>query len=348
MTIPRGQTHAASDRVRQSGHDRPGVRIAGVGTALPARVLTNDDLAAIVDTNDAWITQRTGIKTRHIADEKTTTRSLAVDALRTALADAKMDAKELDMVLLATMTPEMSCPSTAARVAHEVGATPAGAMDLAAACSGFVYGLNHAAALVQTGHYRNVAVIGSETLSRVTDYSDRRTCILFGDAAGAAIVTACDNPDRGCLVQTMRSDGGLWSELYVPREESHLPENNGTFSGKLNTLQMNGQEVFKFAVTTTHAIIDETLEKAGVTADQLAAVIPHQSNRRILELVKKRMDLPDHKMVINIDKYGNTSAASVPLCLHEKRTSGELNDGDLVLFVAIGGGMCWTTSLWRV
>ncbi|MFN3167378.1 MAG: beta-ketoacyl-ACP synthase III [Phycisphaeraceae bacterium] len=332
----------------QADAARVGVRLAGVGTALPERVLTNADLAALVDTSDEWIAQRTGIRTRHIAENGTTTRSLAADALRAALDDAQMGPRDLDMVLLATMTPEMSCPSTAARVVHEVGAAPAGAMDLAAACSGFVYGLNHADALVRTGHYKAVAVIGSETLSKVTNYEDRRTCILFGDAAGAAILTADPDPGRGCLAQTMRSDGSLWGELYVPRTPGDLPDEHEGFTGRFNTLQMNGQEVFKFAVTTTQAIIDETLEKAGVTPADLAAVIPHQSNRRILELVKKRMDLPDGKLVINIEKYGNTSAASVPLCLHEKRVAGELNEGDLVLFVAIGGGMCWTTSLWKL
>lgn len=325
-----------------------GVRLAGVGTALPDRVLTNDDLAALVDTNDAWITQRTGIKTRHIAGNDATTCSLAVDALRAALDDAGMQPGELDMVLLATMTAEMSCPSTAARVVHEIGATPAGAMDIAAACSGFVYGLNHAETLIRSGHYKTVAVIGSETLSKLVNYEDRGTCILFGDGAGAAILTADQDASRGCLAQTMRSDGSLWGELYVPRTADDLPDEHAGFTGRFNTLQMNGQEVFKFAVTTTHAIIEETLAKAGVTSTDLAAVIPHQSNRRILELVKKRMDLPDGKMVINIDKYGNTSAASVPLCLNDKRVAGELNEGDLVLFVAIGGGMCWTTSLWKL
>ncbi|MEM6257372.1 MAG: beta-ketoacyl-ACP synthase III [Planctomycetota bacterium] len=325
-----------------------GVRLAGVGIALPDRVLTNEDLTALVDTNDAWITQRTGIKTRHIADNGTTTTSLAVDALRAALDDAGMQPGELDMVLLATMTAEMTCPSSAARVVHEIGATPAGAMDITAACSGFVYGLNHAEALIRSGHYRSVAVIGSETLSKVVNYEDRKTCILFGDAAGAAVLTADSDPSRGCLAQTMRSDGSLWGELYLPRNADDLPDEHEGFTGRFNTLQMNGQEVFKFAVTTTQAIIDETLEKAGVTASDLASVIPHQSNRRILELVNKRMDLPPGKMVINIDKYGNTSAASVPLCLHDKRLAGELSEGDLALFVAIGGGMCWTTSLWKL
>lgn len=325
-----------------------GVRLAGVGTALPERTLSNDDLAALVETNDEWITKRTGIKTRHIAEEGTTTCSLAVDALRAALDDAGLQPGDLDMVLLATMTAEMSCPSTAARVVHEVGATPAGAMDITAACSGFVYGLNHAETLIRSGHFKTVAVIGAETLSKITNYEDRKTCILFGDAAGAVILTADDDSARGCIAQTMRSDGSLWGELYVPRTEQDLPEKHDGFNGRLNTLQMNGQEVFKFAVTTTQAIIDETLEKAGVRPADLAAVIPHQSNRRILELVKKRMDLPEGKLVINIDKYGNTSAASVPLCLNDKYVAGDLKEGDLVLFVAIGGGMCWTTSLWKL
>lgn len=325
-----------------------GVRFAGVGTALPPRVLTNDDLAKLVDTSDAWITQRTGIKTRYIADPDTSTHHLATDALLAALRDAAMPASELDLVIVATMTPEMNCPSTASRVAAAVGAQPAGALDLSAACSGFVYGLNHAAALIQTGHYRNIAVIGAETLSRVMDYNDRRTCILFGDAAGAAILCASDNPDQGCLHQTMRADGDRWRDIYVPRAESDLPADANGTRPRLHTMQMNGQEVFKFAVTQTQQIIDETLDAVGVGSDELTAVIAHQSNKRILSLIQKRMDLPEGKLVINIDKYGNTSAASVPLCLHEKRQAGELNEGDLVLFVAMGGGMCWATSLWRL
>ncbi len=325
-----------------------GVRFAGVGTALPPRVLTNDDLAKLVDTNDAWITQRTGIKTRHIADAPTTTRDLAVQALRDALDDAGMDAASLDLVIVATMTPEMNCPSTAVRVAAEVGAKPAGALDLSAACSGFVYGINHAAALIQTGHYRHIAVIGAETLSRVVNYNDRRTCILFGDAAGAAVLSASDNAAQGCLHQTMRSDGDRWGDIFVPRSESDLPEGSPVGVDQLHAMHMNGQEVFKFAVTQTQQVIDETLQAAGVTAEELTAVIAHQSNKRILDLIQKRLGLPPGKLVINIDRYGNTSAASVPLCLNEKRRAGELSEGDLVLFVAMGAGMCWTTSLWRL
>ncbi|HEX7009767.1 MAG TPA: beta-ketoacyl-ACP synthase III [Phycisphaeraceae bacterium] len=325
-----------------------GVRIAGTGAALPPRTLTNDDLAQIVDTSDEWITQRTGIKTRRIADEGVTVRHLAHQALKQALDRAGMPPKQLDMVLLATLTPEMCCPSTAARLVADIGATPAGAVDISAACSGFVYGLNMAAGLIESGQYRTVAVVGAETLSRITDWTDRRTCVLFGDGAGAAILTASDDPEQGCLHQVMRSDGSLWAELYVPRSQEHLPQNNGAFTGKFNTLQMNGREVYKFAVTTTQAIIDETLAAADVRPDDLAMIIPHQSNKRILESARQRLGLPPEKMWINIDRYGNTSAASVPLCLHELVEADRIKTGDLVLFLAIGGGMTWTTSLWRL
>ncbi|MEX0887581.1 MAG: beta-ketoacyl-ACP synthase III [Phycisphaeraceae bacterium] len=331
--------------------DRPrpaGVRIAGTGVALPERTLTNHELAALVDTNDDWITKRTGIKTRRIVDGAIGVVDLAAESLQGALASAGMLPTELDMVLVATLTPEMACPSTAARVTAMIGAQPAGAMDLSAACSGFVYGLNLAATLVESGQYRTVAVVGAEVLSKITDWTDRRTCILFGDGAGAAIVTASDDAEQGCLYQTMRSDGRLWAELYLPREAKDVPEQAAeAFSGTYNTLQMNGREVFKFAVNTTQAIIDETLEAAGVKAADLAMMVPHQSNRRILEAARERLGLPPEKVWINIDAYGNTSAASVPICLHEMQQAGKVGHGDLVMFMAIGGGMTWASSLWR-
>lgn len=324
-----------------------GVRIAGTGMALPPRTLTNDDLAQIVDTNDEWITQRTGIKTRRIVEEGVTVRHLAVEAVQKALDDAGIPASDIDMLLLGTLTSEMACPSTAARVVSELGAAPAGAMDLSAACSGFVYSLNLGASLIQTGHYRTVAVVGAETLSKITDWTDRRTCVLFGDGAGAAILTASDNPQQGCLYQAMRSEGSLWGELYVPRDESTLPDKNA-FTGKYNTLQMNGREVYKFAVNTTMQMIEETLDSAGVKPEELAMVIPHQSNMRILQSAKQKLGLPDDKIWINIDRYGNTSAASVPICLQELKDAGRIKEGDLVLFFAIGGGMTWASSLWRL
>jgi 3-oxoacyl-[acyl-carrier-protein] synthase-3 len=324
------------------------VHIAGTGMAVPPRTLNNHDLERIVETSDEWITQRTGIQQRQIVENGTGVRDLAAEALTAALSDAGIEASDLDMLLLATLTPEMPCPSTAAQLVDQIGAKPAGAMDLSAACSGFVYGLNLASSLIESGQYKNIAVVGAETLSKVTDYTDRRTCVLFGDGAGAAILNADERDDRGCLYQAMRSDGSLWQELYLPQQEANVPTKCDHFTGHLNTLQMNGREVYKFAVTTTLDIIDETLESAGVKPDDLAMVIPHQSNKRILESARDKMGLPEEKMWININRYGNTSAASVPICLHELHEAGKLADGDLVLFLAIGGGMTWASSLWRL
>ncbi|MEM6853813.1 MAG: beta-ketoacyl-ACP synthase III [Planctomycetota bacterium] len=324
-----------------------GVAIVGTGIALPEKVLTNDDLAKIVDTNDEWITQRTGIKTRRIVEGDTNVRDLAREALSAALDDAKLPASQLDLVILATITPEMVCPNTAARVVAELGADPAGAMDLSAACSGFVYALNVASSLIETGMYRTIGVVGAETLSKIVDYQDRRTCILFGDGAGAAVLTATDDPNRGCLHQTMHSNGNLWGELYVPEQEDQLPAGNN-FTGAYHTLQMNGREVYKFAVTTTSKMMQETLDAAGVKAEDLALVVSHQSNKRILESARDRFGLPEDKLYINIDRFGNTSAASAPICLHEAYEQDKIKEGDLVLFCAIGGGMTWTTSLWRM
>jgi len=324
-----------------------GVAIVGTGVALPEKILTNEDLAQIVETNDEWITQRTGIKTRRVVEGDTNVRDLAREALRAALDDAKLPAAELDLVIVATITPEMVCPNTAARVVAELGAAPAGAMDLSAACSGFVYALNVASSLIETGMYQTVGVVGAETLSKIVDYTDRRTCILFGDGAGAAVLAAADDPDRGCLHQTMHSNGNLWGELYVPEKEDQLPDGNN-FTGAYQTLQMNGREVYKFAVTTTAKMMQETLDAAGVKAEDLALVVSHQSNKRILESARDRFGLPEDKLYINIDRYGNTSAASAPICLHEAYEQGKIKQGDLVLFCAIGGGMTWTTSLWKM
>ncbi len=324
-----------------------GVAVVGTGVALPEKLLTNQDLAELVETSDEWILQRTGIRTRHVVEGDTTVRDIARDALKAALDDAGLEAAALDLVILATITPEMVCPSTAARVVAELGAAPAGAMDITAACSGFVYAMNLAASLIETGQYKTVGVIGAETLSKIVDYTDRRTCILFGDGAGAAVFSAVDDEFRGCLYQTMHSNGDLWGELYVPEKESHLPPHNA-FSGAYKTLQMNGREVYKFAVTTTQKMMAETLDAAGVKPEELALVISHQSNKRILESARDRFGLPEEKLYINIDRFGNTSAASVPLCLHEARRQGRIKPNDLVLFCAIGGGMTWTTSLWKM
>lgn len=325
-----------------------GVCLSGTGMSVPQRVVTNTELAQRIDTSDAWITQRTGIRSRHLVEEGTTVRHLAVDAVRAALEDASLAADELDFLMVATLTPEMCCPATATRVTAEIGATPAGAMDLSAACSGFVYGMNLAAALVQTGLYRHVAVIGAEVLSSIVDWNDRRTCVLFGDGAGAAIVSSCPDKDRGCLHQSMASDGNSWKMLYCPRTEADLPPDANGFTGAYETLQMNGREVYKFAVSTLLETIRQCVRDAGITLDDVAMVIPHQSNQRILESTREKLGLPPERFYTNIERYGNTSAASVPICLDEIRKAGRLHPGDLVLMVGLGGGLTWAASLWRL
>ncbi len=325
-----------------------GVRLAGTGMAIPPNVVTNQDLAAKVDTSDEWISRRTGIRQRRIAEESTTVRPLAVASIQAALSDAGIEPADLDFLMVATLTPEMCCPSTSARVVAEIGATPAGAADLSAACSGFVYGLNMAASLIQTGQYRHIGVVGAETLSRIVDWTDRRTCVLFGDGAGAAVVSASDNPDQGCLYQSMASDGTAWQVLYCARSEDDLPSDRDGFTGNFNTLQMNGREVYRFAVSTLQKTIEQAIEGAGIRADDLAMIVPHQSNQRILESARDKLGLPEHKVYSNIDRYGNTSAASIPICLHELMEADRLHEGDLVLMVGLGGGLTWASSLWRL
>jgi len=325
-----------------------GVRLAGTGMALPAKVVANADLAKTVDTSDEWIVQRTGIRQRRIAGEDETVRSMAVGALRQAIASAELTPRELDLVICATLTPEMGCPSTAARVVAELEAVPAGALDISAACSGFVYGINHAWALINSGVCRTVGVIGVEKLSGIVDWDDRRTCVLFGDGAGAAILSGGGQPQQGCLYQSMGSDGSRWEVLYLPQSARDLPSETNGFTGKFNTLQMNGREVYKFAVTTLQACIEDALKACNLRPDDLAMIIPHQSNSRILESAREKLGVSEDRMYINIDRYGNTSAASVPICLHELRSEGRLKEGDLVLFVALGGGLTWSSSLWRL
>jgi 3-oxoacyl-[acyl-carrier-protein] synthase-3 len=324
-----------------------GVHLAGTGMALPGRVVSNADLSRLIETSDDWITQRTGIKQRYVVSDGQTVRDLARQAVADALQDAGVQAKQLNLLICATMTPEMCCPSTAARIVDELGAAPAGAFDISVACSGFVYALNVAESLIRSGLYQHIAVVGAEALSTIVDWKDRRTCVLFGDGAGAVILSASDAPEQGSLHHTMSSKGSLWHILYCPRTDSQLPPGN-EFSGAHETLQMNGREVYKFAVTTMISAIRQTLKACQLEPDDLAMIISHQSNKRILESARSKLRLPEEKLYINIDRFANTSAASVPLCLHELRTAERIGTGDLVMFVALGGGMSWATNLWRL
>ncbi|MFG0249987.1 MAG: beta-ketoacyl-ACP synthase III [Phycisphaeraceae bacterium JB051] len=326
-----------------------GVAIIGTGKAKPGKVVTNDDLSDSIDTNDEWISQRTGIRQRFVVTEGQNIRTLAVDATNQAIANAGIDPTEIDLLICATMTPEMNCPNTGARIVEQIGATPAGAMDISAACSGFVYALNLGYSLIKAGGYKTVAVVGSEVLSKAVDWNDRRTCVLFGDGAGTAILQATDRPDAGCLYQTMGSNGAGWRELYIPRCDADIPENdNGVFSGTFNTLQMNGREVYKFAVSTFRKCVDQALKATGYTVSDLDMIVAHQSNARILESARDKLGLPEDKLYINIDRYANTSAASVPICLHELTEQNRLKQGNLVLFIGMGGGLTWGSSLWRL
>ncbi len=327
-----------------------GVEILSSGMAVPSTALTNTDLEKMMDTSDEWIVQRTGVRTRYRSDPKLgeDVTSLCQDAVQSALERANVAAGELDLLIVATCTPDMSCPSTASRVAGRIGAVPAGSFDITAACSGFVYGLNICDSLIRQGSYRTIALIGADSLTRVADYTNRKVSILSGDGAGAAILRRCDDSSRGCLFQSMYSDGTLWDYLYIPTREEHVPADVDWNETKLNYLQMKGREVFKFAVTKFPEALEEALTKSGVKMSELAMVIAHQSNARIIDATRKRLDLPADRFYVNIDRYGNTSAGSVPICLHELREAGRIHPGDVVAFVAMGGGMTWGTSIWRL
>jgi 3-oxoacyl-[acyl-carrier-protein] synthase III len=326
-----------------------GVRLAGTGMAVPPRRVSNDDLAKIVDTSDEWIRPRTGIVTRHLSDEGQLTSDLAAQAVTDAVRNAGLKPTDLDLLICATMTPDMICPATACRVVEKIGAVPCGAMDVNMACTGLVGALAIASNFIHSGVYRHVAVIGADRLSTIVNWEDRKTCVLFGDAAGAVVVSASDNPRQQCLYQKLNSDGGMGEALYVPRTERDIPESGHEgFNGKYDTLQMNGREVYKFAVHALQDCVRDALKHTGLGHDDIKMVIPHQSNIRMLTSAWKKMGFPDDKIYINIDRFGNTSAASIGLCLHELTEQGRLEEGDHVIFVAQGGGLTWGASLWRL
>jgi 3-oxoacyl-[acyl-carrier-protein] synthase III len=330
-----------------------GVCLLGTGSAVPPKRLTNHDLAAMMDTSDEWIVQRTGIRERRVVDREgkgECTRTLAIEALRAALADAGLKAPGLDLIVLATMTPEMTCPPTACRVAAGVGAGNVGAFEVGGACCGFVFALNTACGLIRSGMHRTVAVVGADTVSRHVRYDNvgRGTAILFGDAAGAVILQATDDASKGLLAHAMHSDGESWGELFVPRHRGDFPEGREPDDSLLNTVLMNGRTVFRFAVETFQELIAQTLDKARLNPEDVDHYICHQSNARILHAARERFGIPEEKMHVNIDRYGNTVAGSVPLCLDELRRAGRIREGQTLMFVAFGGGLTWGSSLWRV
>jgi 3-oxoacyl-[acyl-carrier-protein] synthase-3 len=323
-----------------------GAIIAGTGSYVPEKRLTNDDLSKMVDTNDAWITQRTGIKERRIASAGESTATLAEAAARRALADANLTPADIDLILCATITPEMGFPSTACFVAAALGLDSTPAFDIAAACSGFLYGLETATAFIKSGRYRNVLVIGAETLSRITDYTDRGSCILFGDGAGAAVVQRSNDPGRGVLYTGIHADGHGWELLHqLPGSRNVVDE--PMLASKNQYIKLKGREVYKFAVHRFEELIEDAMRKCELTRESLSLIIPHQSNLRIIESAMNKLDLPPEKAMVNIDRYGNTSAASIPIALDEARRTGRIKTDDVVVFVAFGAGLTWSNAVVR-
>ena len=326
-----------------------GVRIAGVGSFAPDGILTNDDLAKTIDTSHEWIVQRTGIHRRHVIDPETQSEfTLATDAMRRALADAGLKGSDLDMLIHASVTGEMACPSNACRIANELDAAPAAAFDLLAACSGFAYGMNLADTLIRSGRQSTVGVIGCDALSTVCDFTERTVSILFGDGAGAVVLQRDEDPSVGCIYQNMGADGSLWDALYMPRLPRDVPEWDKDNPIRFGCLRMTGREVFKFAVNKFRSVIEEALAATGLAVDDVSQFICHQSNVRIIEAAKDRLGLPDDKVRVNIDEYGNTSSGSIGLVLDELWREGRLKRGEHVVFVAFGGGMTWSSSVWKL
>ncbi|MCI0690584.1 ketoacyl-ACP synthase III [candidate division KSB1 bacterium] len=317
--------------------------ILGTGRAVPKRVLTNFDLEKMVDTTDEWIKERTGIERRYIADEKDTTSALCADAGRAALQAAQLPAEKVDAIILGTVTGDVTFPATACYVQEMLGAENAAAFDIAAACTGFLYGLMMADSLIASGKAQHVLVIGGEILTRITDWTDRATCVLFGDAAGAAVVGPSDGK-RGIIDTFIKSDGRLTHLLCMPGGGTKVPP-DVALAEKMMFLRMEGREVFKYAVTAMGDAAEHILAKNNLTGDDVDLLIPHQANMRIINATAKRVGLPLEKVYINVQDYGNTSAASIPIAMNEALEKGRLKSGDCCLMVAFGGGFTWGSAL---
>ena len=322
------------------------VGFAGLGRYVPEKRLTNQDLEKMVDTSDEWIVQRTGIRERRIADDSEVTSSLAVKAARQALEHANMSPEELELIICATVTGDQPFPATSCRIGHDLGAKDAGGFDLSAACSGFVFASQVGANLVASGAYSKVLVCGAEILSRILDYEDRNTCVLFGDGSGAAVITPHEHCQQGeYLGGSISMEGGAEDVLAQPGGGSRHPARAETVEQRLHFMKMGGTKVFRFAVRVFAGLVRQTVEKYG--ADQIGVIIPHQVNQRIIESAMDQVGLPMDLVFSNIDRYGNTSAASVPIALREAYDAGRLEKGKLVLMPAFGAGMAWGHTLLR-
>jgi 3-oxoacyl-[acyl-carrier-protein] synthase-3 len=323
-----------------------GARIAGTGSYVPPKVLTNQDLEHMVETSDEWIVSRTGIRERHLAEDGVASSDLAAEAAKKALGEAGIPPEEVQLMIVGTVTPDRMFPSASCSLQEKLGTFNAAAFDLSAACSGFIYGLSVASGLIGTGAMDRILVVGVETLSKITDWEDRNTCVLFGDGAGAAVVVPCE-PGRGVLATSLGSDGSLGCLLELPAGGSLHPATQETLDSRMHFIKMKGNEVFKSAVRAMETVARDALDKAGVGADELDLLIPHQANLRIVEATAKRLGVSMDRVFVNVHKYGNTSAASVPLALDEARKGGRIKDGDLVGLVAFGAGFTWGAAVLR-
>ncbi len=320
------------------------VSIIGTGSHVPARILTNAELEKMVETSDEWIVTRTGIRERRIAGPEETTSDMAAKAAQAALENAGINADELDLILVATVTPDMFFPSTACFVQAKIGATRAACFDLSAACSGFLYALEVAQQFITSHTYSTILVIGADKLSSIVDWKDRNTCVLFGDGAGAAILRHRSG-GHGVVSTHMGSNGNLSDILHIPGGGCRYPVSPENFDQRLNTIRMNGKETYKQAVTAMLSAANIVLEESGLNYDDLACIIPHQANLRIIEAIADRMKLPIEKFMVNLDRFGNTSAAAVAIALDEANRTGRMEVGDYVLLIVFGGGLTWASSV---
>jgi len=319
-------------------------KIIGTGSYVPERILTNFDLEKMVDTSDEWIRERTGIRERRIASETEATSDLALKASLKALEAASIEPDALDLLIVATVSGDMPLPSTACILQNKLKAKNAAAFDILAACSGFIYMLAVADAMLRAGKYKRALIVGAEVLSRFTDWQDRTTCVLLGDGAGAAVLESTEE-DRGIIDVNIFSDGSMWDLLHIPAGGSLKPASEETVKNRQHFIKMRGNETFKVAVRTLERLVTETLQRNGVSPSKLSLLIPHQANHRIIKATAERLNLSMDRVMLNIDKYGNTSAASIPIALDEAVREGRIKEGDYILLEAFGGGLTWGSAL---
>ena len=325
----------------------PGMRavIKGIGSAVPSRIMTNHDFEAILDTSDEWITKRTGVKERHLVSDGESSSTLAIEAAQKALKNAGLQPDDLDLIVCATISPDMPFPAVACLVQNALGAKDVPAFDVSAACSGFLYGLSIGSQFIETGKYKRVMVIGVDALSRFCDYTDRGSCILFGDAAGAVILEASEDQTKGIEYTVLHTDGGGWDYIHVPAGGVANPASEQTVKDGQHYVKMRGRDVYKFAVDKMLWLLGDCLEKCNLTVDDVDLVVPHQVNIRIIESATHKYNFPMEKVYVNIDRYGNTSAASIPLALDEAVAEGRVGPGSTVVMVAFGAGLTWAGAV---